>query len=98
LQQVSGGITTRYVLDLNNDLAQILSDGSNTYLYSLNRIAQQNLVGRQYYLGDALGSVMQLVNPVGAMIQARSYEPFGKQLSTAGNSLGNEHQRERILS
>jgi len=28
LQQVSGGVTTRYALDLNNDLAQVLSDGS----------------------------------------------------------------------
>ena len=64
-----------------------MSDGSNTYLYGLNRIAQQNIVGRQYYLGDALGSARQLVNPVGAVIQARSYEPFGKQLSTAGNPL-----------
>jgi RHS repeat-associated protein len=87
LQQVSGGVTTRYVLDINNDLAQVLSDGSNTYLYGLNRIAQQNIVGRQYYLGDAPGSVRQLVNPVGAVTLARSYEPFGKLLSTAGNPL-----------
>jgi RHS repeat-associated protein len=64
-----------------------LSDGSNTYLYGLNRIAQQNIVGRQYYLGDTLGSVRQLVNPVGAVTLARSYEPFGKLLSTAGNPL-----------
>jgi len=92
LQQISGGVATRYALDLNNDLAQILSDGSNTYLYGPStgsgwRIAQQNIVGRQYYLGDALGSVRQLVNPIGAVILARSYEPFGKQLSTAGNPL-----------
>jgi RHS repeat-associated protein len=69
-----------------------LSDGSNTYLYgpstgSGGGIAQQNIVGRQYYLGDALGSVRQLANPAGTVIQARSYEPFGKQLSTAGNPL-----------
>ena len=92
MQQISGGVATRYALDLNNDLAQILSDGSNTYLYGPStgsgwRIAQQNIVGRQYYLGDALGSVRQLVNPIGAVILARSYEPFGKQLSTAGNPL-----------
>jgi hypothetical protein len=28
LQEVFGGITTRYVLDHNNDLAQVLSDRS----------------------------------------------------------------------
>jgi len=31
--------------------------------------------------------VRQLVNPVGAVTLARSYEPFGKLLSTAGNPL-----------
>ena len=45
------------------------------------------MVGRQYYLGDAFGSVRQLVNPAGTVIQTRSYEPFGKQLSAAGNLL-----------
>jgi hypothetical protein len=87
LQQVFGGVTTHFVLDLNNSLSQVLSDGSNTYLYGLDRIAQQNVVGWQYFLGDARGSERQLVNPVGTMIQARSYEPFVKFLSTAGNPL-----------
>ena len=92
LQQTLGGVTTRYAPDLNNDLAQVLSDGSNTYLYgpstgSGGRIAQQNIVGRQYYLGDALGSVRQLTNAVGSVTLARSYEPFGKLLSSAGNPL-----------
>jgi RHS repeat-associated protein len=87
LQQVSGGVTTRYVLDLNNSLAQVLSDGSSTYLYGLDRIAQQNIVGWQYYQQDALGSVRQLVNAAGTVIQSRSYEPFGKQFGVAGNPL-----------
>ena len=87
LRQTVNGIQTNYALDLNNSLAQVLSDGSSTYLYGLGRVAQQNIVGWQYYLGDALGSVRQLVNPAGTIIQARSYEPFGKQLSVAGNPL-----------
>ena len=87
LQQTTGGVTTRYVLDINNSISQVLSDGSSTYLYGLGRIGQQNIVGWQYYLGDALGSVRQLTNPAGTIIQARSYEPFGKQLSAAGNPL-----------
>ena len=82
-----GGVTTRYALDLNNSISQVLRDGSNTYLYGLGRIAQQNVVGRQYYQPDALGSVRQLVNAAGTVIQPRSYEPFGKQLSAAGNPL-----------
>jgi len=87
LRQTVNGNQTNYALDLNNDLAQVLSDGGNTYLYGLDRIAQQNIVGRQYYLGDALGSVRQLTNAVGSVTLARSYEPFGKLLSTAGNPL-----------
>jgi hypothetical protein len=64
-----------------------LSDGSSTYLYGLDRIGQQNIVGRQYYFGDALGSVRQLANPAGTVIQARSYQPFGVQFGAAGNPL-----------
>ena len=87
LRRIIGGATTRYALDLNNSLAQVLSDGSNTYLYGLDRIAQQNILGRQYYLGDALGSARQLTNAVGSVTLARSYEPFGRLLSAAGNPL-----------
>ncbi len=65
----------------------MLSDGSSTYLYGLDRIAQKNVVGWQYYQPDALGSVRQVVNAAGTVIQARNYEPFGKQLSAAGNPL-----------
>jgi RHS repeat-associated protein len=65
----------------------VLSDGSNTYLYGLDRISQQNVVGLQYYLGDALGSMRQLTNAVGSVTLARGYEPFGKLLSSAGNPL-----------
>ena len=64
-----------------------MSDGSSTYLYGLGRIGQQNIVGRQYYFGDALGSVRQLINPAGTVTQACNFEPFGKSLSTAGNPL-----------
>jgi len=53
LRQTVNGNQTNYTLDLNNDLAQVLSDRSNTRLYgpstgSGGRIAQQNIVGRQY--------------------------------------------------
>ena len=35
-------LTTNYTVDLNASLTQILSDGTNTYLYGVTRIAQQN--------------------------------------------------------
>ena len=53
----------------------------------LGRMSEQNIVGRQYYFGDALGSVRQLIDPAGTVTQPRNFEPFGKSLSTAGNPL-----------
>ena len=82
LRQTVNSSQTNYILDLNNNLAQVLSDDSNTYLYGLGRIAQQNTVDWQYYQGDALGSVRQLSDPAGVVTLARSYEPFGKVLNS----------------
>jgi hypothetical protein len=64
------GVTTTYTLDLNAGLTQVLADGTNTYLYGAGRIAQNSTAnGKQYFLGDALGSVRQLVSAGGAVQQ-----------------------------
>ena len=39
----------------------------------------------QYRLGDALGCARQLADASGAVALARSYEPFGDPLATAGS-------------
>jgi hypothetical protein len=57
LQQTVGGVTTRYTLDINNSLSQVLSDGTDRYLYGMGRIAQQTPSGLQYFLSDGLGTV-----------------------------------------
>jgi hypothetical protein len=62
LSQTVNGVTTNYTLDLNTGLTQALSDGTNTYIYGLGRIAQVNTT-TEYFLGDALGSVCQLTDP-----------------------------------
>ena len=78
-------MTTNYTLDLNAGPTQVLADGTNTYLYGNSRIAQNSTAnGKQYFLGDALGSVRQLVSANGAVTLTRSYEPFGSTLSSAG--------------
>jgi RHS repeat-associated protein len=61
-----------------------LSDGSNTYLYGLNRIGEQKSGGFVYHLPDALGSVRQLVNANGSVILSQSYEPYGSVLAKTG--------------
>ncbi|MBL8107718.1 MAG: hypothetical protein JNJ72_19270 [Anaerolineales bacterium] len=73
-----------YTLDLNSGLTQVLSDGTNTYIYGLGRIAQVNITteylvstGSTYHLGDALGFVKQLTDASGEVTLANAYDPYG---------------------
>ena len=84
LQQTIGITTTNYTLDLAAGLTQVLDDGEFTYLYGNGRIAQSDAAGVQYFLGDALGSVRQIVDSSGEVLLARSYEPYGEVLASAG--------------
>jgi hypothetical protein len=78
-------ITTDYTLDLAAGLTQVLSDETNVYLYGIGRIGEQQPGGWQYHLGDALGSVRQLVDETGEVHLGKSYEPYGVQLNAAGS-------------
>jgi RHS repeat-associated protein len=75
-----------FTMDLNNGLTQVLSDSRSTYLYGVGRIAQEGTGGIQYFLGDGLGSVRQLVDE-DALLLAKSYEPFGKVLGSEGSGV-----------
>ncbi|MBN2499318.1 MAG: hypothetical protein JXB38_01045 [Anaerolineales bacterium] len=59
-QTVNGGAAVQYTLDLNAGLTQVLSDGTNVYLYGYGCIAEEAQTEWDYYLADALGSVRQL--------------------------------------
>jgi len=86
-QQIGSQITT-YTLDLAAGLTQVLADGTNSYLYGQGRIAQQSGVSEslpQYFLGDALGSVRQLLGTTGSVTLAKSYEPYGEMLNSVGS-------------
>ena len=69
-------------------LTQTLSDGTNTYIYGLDRIAQLNTSSQitDYYMTDALGSVRQLTNGTGAVTYASAYDPYGVVTATSGAS------------
>jgi hypothetical protein len=75
VSQTVNGITTHYELFQAAGLTQVLSDGTNTYLYGVGRIAQYSETGPEYFLNDALGSVRQLVDANGSVTLARDYEP-----------------------
>jgi RHS repeat-associated protein len=85
VSETLNNVTTTYVLDQAAGLSQVLSDGTNDYVYGLDRIAQTNVSATEYFLGDALGSVRQLADGSGAVTMAMSYDPFG----STGSSLGN---------
>ena len=61
-----------------------MADGTNTYLYGNGRIAQTSST-TEYFLGDALGSVRQLVNSAGAVTLTQSYAPYGETVSSVGS-------------
>jgi len=62
LQETVDGQTTTFTMDLNAGLSQVLSDGTNTYLYGLDLVAQQNGADDiDYLLIDGLDSVRQIV-------------------------------------
>ena len=85
LQQTENGTPTDYTLDLNTGLTQVLSDGTNAYLYGLDRIAQEDATNTEYFIGDALGSVRQLADSNGQVTLAETYAPFGVAINSAGN-------------
>jgi RHS repeat-associated protein len=86
LQETVNGNITTFTMDLNTGLTQALSDGTNSYIYGLDRIAQTQSGITDYFLGDALGSVRQLTNISGATIYARAYDPYGVTAQTYGSS------------
>jgi YD repeat-containing protein len=78
---------TNYKLDLYSGLTQVLADGTNTYLYGNGRITQDDGNRIDYFLGDALGNVRQLVSgtaPDAKVILTREYSPYGEIVSQLG--------------
>jgi RHS repeat-associated protein len=85
LQQTVNGILTNYTLDLNVGLTQVLADGTNIYLYGLDRVGEEQPAGWALHIPDALGSVRQLTDASGNVTLAQSYEPFGSVMTSIGS-------------
>ena len=65
LSQTVNNVTTRYTLDLNAGLTQVLSDGSYTYLYANGRVVQKQVHGDQLLPGRCVGQRTPTVGYVG---------------------------------
>jgi RHS repeat-associated protein len=85
VRETAGGSTTHYAQDLAAPLSQVLSDGTSTYLYGMDRLATVNAAGRTWHLHDALGSVRMTLDDSGVPVSAsgQSYSPFGVPQSGA---------------
>jgi RHS repeat-associated protein len=86
LQQTVDGVTTNYAIDVAGGLTQVLSDGTNSYLYGVGRIGEEQPGGWLFHHGDALGSVRQLTDETGEVKLARRYDPYGNNLSRVGDA------------
>jgi len=89
LRQTLNGVPTEYTLDINRGLMQVLTDGTNAYLYGARRISEEQPEGWQYHLGEALGSMRQLTASTGVVTLAQAYEPYGSVLKSLGNAASN---------
>jgi RHS repeat-associated protein len=82
------GVTTDYVLDPAAGLTQVLqgtTDGqTQSYLYGHDLLAQHDSGTWAYHVNDGLGSVRQLVDPSGQVVQSHSFSPFGVPLGESG--------------
>jgi RHS repeat-associated protein len=80
------GVTTGYVLDPAAGLTQVLQETTNGqttgYLYGADLLAQYDSGTWAYHLNDGLGSVRQLADPTGQVVQ--SFSPFGVPLGESG--------------
>ncbi len=73
--------STRYVWDLASSLPQMLSDGGTLYVPGMGQYASATWT---YPLPDALGSVRQLADARGYVVQRYDYAPFGETLLAQG--------------
>jgi RHS repeat-associated protein len=73
--------TARYVWDQAAGLPQMLSDGSTLYVPG---VGQWNGTSWAYELRDGLGSVRQLSDASGNVVQSYTYAPFGELLAAQG--------------
>jgi RHS repeat-associated protein len=73
-----GESTTDYVWDVASGLPVVLQDGTNSYVYGLDLIsAIDSEGGRIHFLYDGLGSVTDLTDEEGDVLDAYTYDAFG---------------------
>ena len=82
------GVVTRYVLDRNSALAQVLAetDASGNviyyYIYGLGLVSRIDAGGNaQFYHYDSRGSTIAMTDASGKITEAYAYDPFGRPIN-----------------
>jgi RHS repeat-associated protein len=82
------GAVTRYVLDVNSPLTQVLSETDSNgiaiayYVYGLGLVSKIDSGGNaQYYHFDSRGSTIALTGASGQITEAYAYDPFGRPIN-----------------
>ena len=86
-QSVDSDVTT-FAWDLVAAVPELLSDGNAVYLVGHETLGQYAGGAWAYYLSDALGSVRQATDGVGAVVSAREWSPYGEEVGAAQAGLG----------
>ena len=87
-----GGITTNYVVDHNQQYAQVLAEtegGATTkqYTYGDDLLSQTEGAGQErFFLYDGLGTTRALADGAEAVTDTYAYEAFGELLASTGSS------------
>jgi RHS repeat-associated protein len=83
-----GGVVSRYVLDRNSPLSQVLAETDSSgniiyyYIYGLGLISRIDINNNaQFYHYDSRGSTVALTAAGGQIMEAYAYDPFGRPIN-----------------
>jgi len=82
--QDARGNATTFAWDWASGLPEMLTDGASVHLVGHDTLGRWDGATWAYHLPDALGSVRQVADGVGAVVSAREWSPYGVELALSG--------------
>ncbi len=90
IARTEGGSETRYVLDLNGDMSNVLAETdsagniTNYYVYGLGPVSKITAGGQRYtYHFDNIGNTVSMTDDSQKVVNKYAYDEFGKALSVS---------------
>ena len=88
VERTAGVDSTEYTWDLAADLPQVLVEGDTVYVPGVGYHDGEQWI---YSLPDGLGSVRQLADARGELVQKQTYSPFGMLVDSEGDASTSQH-------